>query len=247
MSMNFNTFILILIFGFVIIYVVYFITNMNQPTNYSCRYTNDNSNNNYDNKNIENIDREYFGESNGPANTGTPNKTPNTTPNTTPISDAISEAKGTTINQVNGVSPNGTGYFNRTGDNMCINDKSSNSTNEYEKDKYYYNIVEKVNQIRDDENPFIGHPTYTGTPLADQDISTIYDELTNNKCYEKKCIKKPIMDMYSDMPVYYSDNYGPRSIKNDQWAYQDECVSNGGKFDTNLYAIDPSDDYRLAI
>jgi hypothetical protein len=109
------------------------------------------------------------------------------------------------------------------------------------KDKYY-NKVDRMQQLRNEMDPFIEHDTsvniYTGKKVSD-----IYDELTKNnaKCYAKKCLKKPYIDPYSGQAYYFSNNTNQRTITDSQWEYENECTMNGGAFDGNIYGVDPAD------
>lgn len=106
----------------------------------------------------------------------------------------------------------------------------------------YYNKVDKINQLRNEMNPFIKHDTSVDM-YSGQKISDIYDELTKNnaKCYSKKCLKKPYVDPYTGNSYYFSNNTNQRTITNSNWEYENECTMNGGVFDGNVYGVDPLD------
>ena len=111
--------------------------------------------------------------------------------------------------------------------------------NNYSNKGKYYNTVEKNYKVKDNTQ------LYKGRKIKD-----IYNELTKDryKNTAKKCKMGTHIDAFSHKPVFYNIiGENTFTIKEDKWAYNNECVMNGGSFDGELYGYDPSENLSLAV
>jgi hypothetical protein len=112
---------------------------------------------------------------------------------------------------------------NYQNDFFKFNEKINNSTNGG------VDVVDRLNENLNEINPSFG-----------KKMSDVYDELTGvcterkNQCVNKNCLIPPVIDSQFRGGVYTDDN----SYKKYNYRYEDDEVSNGGKFYDNIEASD---------
>jgi hypothetical protein len=107
--------------------------------------------------------------------------------------------------------------------------------NKYMDKGKYFNTVEKVNKLFQNDDKQVK-----------RSIKDIYDDLTKTpySCQSSKCTKKGYTDPFSNKEFHYNDD---RTIKNDIWAYDNECPMNGGKLFDSVHGYDASEGANIGI
>lgn len=77
-------------------------------------------------------------------------------------------------------------------------------------------------------------------------ISQVYDRLTKGIDMPRKTVKQPMIDPVTHDPIYVNELNGlQRSIRPDQWMYENEHENHGGHMGNGLFGYDPMDSYQV--